>query len=434
MVYYNTSHNGLGTIIRQKEKVIAHDSLQLTVHEKNYTTHDLEFGEIVLTLKIWEHYRYDSAIFHHLPHKLSHELLPFVDFYSGNIVSRNALTLHIPLPSVIVVVVMFAVVGSEAILRVSENRHRMRTGCLALDFSDVLCGVYVKYDIIFQEFIIIHTRLVVSLILCDVHYDVTSSDTYSVQALFGGVTDNHLRKAPIEIDGSPYVNRSLTPMCHRNLTKQWENVSSKALSICEVIKILSNKQPACSDKGPIVVETDDLDEILGDYANTGKEITRKEIIVHVGNSSTVENVVDYDMLYETEGVGPMGNFKEVEVGTDNETEEESAKSDTEENDTSVNALEDLDYDPKHDEVFDDDEHILKDVPLSMNNFHFNPDPKHDLSIAIVEVYKADLDVIDYDSFGSDLDDGIDSERRTQLRELRRIGKAKNQGLNKTTST
>ncbi|GJT28290.1 hypothetical protein Tco_0908565 [Tanacetum coccineum] len=252
--------------------------------------------------------------------------------------------------------------------------------------------------------------------------------------MFGGVTDNHLRKAHIEIDSSPDVNRNLTPMCHRNLTKEWENVSSKALSIGEVIKILSNKQPACSDKGPIVVETDDLDEILGDYANTGKEITRKEIIVHVGNSSIVENVVDCDMLYETEGVGPMGNFKEVEVGTDNETEEESAKSDTEENDTSGNALEDLDYDPKHDEVFDDDEHILKDVPLSMNNFHFNPDPKHDLSKAIVEVYKADLDVIDYDSFGSDLDDRIDSERRTQLRELRRIGKAKNQGLNKTTST
>ncbi|GJX53465.1 hypothetical protein Tco_0281834 [Tanacetum coccineum] len=30
--------------------------------------------------------------------------------------------------------------------------------CLALDFSDVLCGVYVQYDIIFQDFIIIHTR------------------------------------------------------------------------------------------------------------------------------------------------------------------------------------------------------------------------------------------------------------------------------------
>ncbi|GJV06403.1 hypothetical protein Tco_1344059, partial [Tanacetum coccineum] len=51
-----------------------------------------------------------STIFHHLSHKLSHELLPFIDLYSGDIVSRNVLTLHIPSPFVIVIVVMFAVV------------------------------------------------------------------------------------------------------------------------------------------------------------------------------------------------------------------------------------------------------------------------------------------------------------------------------------
>ncbi|GKA46349.1 hypothetical protein Tco_0739232 [Tanacetum coccineum] len=118
-----------------------------------------------------------------------------------------------------------------------------------------------------------------------------------------------------------------------------------------------------------------------------------------GNSSTVENVVDCDMLYETERVGPIGNFKKVEVDTDNETKEESA------------------------EMFDDDEHILEDVPVSMNNFNFNPDPKHDLRITVVEVYEHDLDVIDYESFGSDLDDGIDSDRRTQLRELKRIDRS-----------
>ncbi|GJX70596.1 hypothetical protein Tco_0307767 [Tanacetum coccineum] len=32
--------------------------------------------------------------------------------------------------------------------------------------------------------------------------------------------DNHLRKGPIEIDNSPDVNKNLTPMCHRNLTKE----------------------------------------------------------------------------------------------------------------------------------------------------------------------------------------------------------------------
>ncbi|GJR22269.1 hypothetical protein Tco_0970796 [Tanacetum coccineum] len=204
--------------------------------------------------------------------------------------------------------------------------------------------------------------------------------------------DNHLRKCPIEIDSSPDVNRNLTPMCHRNLTKEWEQSSS-------------------SVEAPIVVECvddpfEDLDEILGNYANNGKqitgnEITGKQMVVHVGNSSTVDDVLDLEVLFETEGVGPVGNDSE-----------------------------DSDYDPKHDEVFDDDEHIVKDVPMSMNNFNFTPDPKNDLSIGAVEVQEHDLDVIDYDSFGSDLDDGIDSERRIQLRELRRIDKHKNKGPNK----
>ncbi|GJQ91251.1 hypothetical protein Tco_0002390, partial [Tanacetum coccineum] len=108
-----------------------------------------------------------------------------------------------------------------------------------------------------------------------------------------------------------------------------------------------------------------------------------------------------------------------EVDTDNETED---KSDTEENDTSGSDSKDLYYHPKHDVVFDDDEHILEDVLVSMNNFNFNPNSKHDLSIVVVEVHEHDLNVIDYDSFSSDLDDGIDFERITQLRGLRRIGK------------
>ncbi|GKE75727.1 mutator type transposase [Tanacetum coccineum] len=123
----------------------------------------------------------------------------------------------------------------------------------------------------------------------------------------------------------------------------------------------------------------------------------------------------------------MGNFKEVDVDTNNEIEEDS---DTKENNTSGSDSEDLDYDPKHDEVFDDNEHICKYVPISMNTFNFNPDPKHDLSIVVVAVHEQNLDVIDYDSFANELDDEIDSERRIQLRQLSRIGKAKNQGPNK----
>ncbi|GJW67997.1 hypothetical protein Tco_0122421 [Tanacetum coccineum] len=118
--------------------------------------------------------------------------------------------------------------------------------------------------------------------------------------------DNHLRKGLIEIDSSPDVNRNLTPMCHRNLTKEWEHVSSKTLSI-------------------------------GDYANTGEEIT-----LFTGDDIHGKQMVVF-------------NCRNYTSGSDSE---------------------DLDYDPKHDEVFDADEHIVKDVHVSMNNFNFNADPRH----------------------------------------------------------
>ncbi|GJS27723.1 putative reverse transcriptase domain-containing protein [Tanacetum coccineum] len=47
VVYYDASYKGLGAVLMQKEKVIAYASRQLKVHEKNYTTHDLELGHIL---------------------------------------------------------------------------------------------------------------------------------------------------------------------------------------------------------------------------------------------------------------------------------------------------------------------------------------------------------------------------------------------------
>ncbi|GJT88169.1 putative reverse transcriptase domain-containing protein [Tanacetum coccineum] len=44
VVYCDASHKGLGVVLMQREKVIAYASRQLKVHEKNYTTHDLELG------------------------------------------------------------------------------------------------------------------------------------------------------------------------------------------------------------------------------------------------------------------------------------------------------------------------------------------------------------------------------------------------------
>ncbi|GKA65685.1 putative reverse transcriptase domain-containing protein [Tanacetum coccineum] len=42
VVYCDASHKGLGIVLMQREKVIAYASRQLKIHEKNYTTHDLE--------------------------------------------------------------------------------------------------------------------------------------------------------------------------------------------------------------------------------------------------------------------------------------------------------------------------------------------------------------------------------------------------------
>nr|GFA90712.1 reverse transcriptase domain-containing protein [Tanacetum cinerariifolium] len=43
---------GLGAVLMQKEKVIAYASPQLKIHEKNYTTHDLELGVVTEAKKV----------------------------------------------------------------------------------------------------------------------------------------------------------------------------------------------------------------------------------------------------------------------------------------------------------------------------------------------------------------------------------------------
>ncbi|GJW23670.1 putative reverse transcriptase domain-containing protein [Tanacetum coccineum] len=45
IVYCDASIKGLGVVLMQREKVIAYASRQLKIHEKNYTTHDLELGK-----------------------------------------------------------------------------------------------------------------------------------------------------------------------------------------------------------------------------------------------------------------------------------------------------------------------------------------------------------------------------------------------------
>ncbi|GKF63203.1 putative reverse transcriptase domain-containing protein, partial [Tanacetum coccineum] len=64
VVYCDASHKGLSTVLMQREKVIAYASRQLKVHEKNYTTHDLELGlELIMRqcrwLELLSDYDYD---------------------------------------------------------------------------------------------------------------------------------------------------------------------------------------------------------------------------------------------------------------------------------------------------------------------------------------------------------------------------------------
>ncbi|GJV47530.1 putative reverse transcriptase domain-containing protein [Tanacetum coccineum] len=58
VVYCDASHQGLGAFLMQRKKVIAYASRQLKPNKENYTTHDLELGAVVFTLKICRHYQY----------------------------------------------------------------------------------------------------------------------------------------------------------------------------------------------------------------------------------------------------------------------------------------------------------------------------------------------------------------------------------------
>ncbi|GKE05005.1 putative reverse transcriptase domain-containing protein [Tanacetum coccineum] len=57
IAYCDASKKGLGIVLMQREKEISYASHQLKIHEKNYTTHDLELGAVV-----FENAKYPEAI------------------------------------------------------------------------------------------------------------------------------------------------------------------------------------------------------------------------------------------------------------------------------------------------------------------------------------------------------------------------------------
>ncbi|GKE44592.1 putative reverse transcriptase domain-containing protein, partial [Tanacetum coccineum] len=69
VVYYDASHQGLGAVLMQREKVIAYASRQLKPNKENYTTHDLKLVAVVFALKIWRHYLHGTKCIVFTDHK-----------------------------------------------------------------------------------------------------------------------------------------------------------------------------------------------------------------------------------------------------------------------------------------------------------------------------------------------------------------------------
>ncbi|GJW14785.1 putative reverse transcriptase domain-containing protein [Tanacetum coccineum] len=75
IVYCDASIKGLGEVLMQREKVMAYASRQLKIHEKNYTTHDLELRTVVFALKSWRNYLYGTKCMVFTDHKSLQHIL-----------------------------------------------------------------------------------------------------------------------------------------------------------------------------------------------------------------------------------------------------------------------------------------------------------------------------------------------------------------------
>ena len=68
-VYCDASRAGLGCVLMQSGRVVAHGSRQLKIHEQNYPTYDMELAAVVFALKIWRHYLYGEEFEVYSDHK-----------------------------------------------------------------------------------------------------------------------------------------------------------------------------------------------------------------------------------------------------------------------------------------------------------------------------------------------------------------------------
>ena len=69
VVYCDTSTVILGCVLMQHGKVVDYAYRQLKMHERKYSTHDLELGAVVFVLRIWRHYLYRVHVDMYIDHK-----------------------------------------------------------------------------------------------------------------------------------------------------------------------------------------------------------------------------------------------------------------------------------------------------------------------------------------------------------------------------
>jgi hypothetical protein len=68
-IYCDASGIGLGCVLMQDNRVIAHASRALRTHEQNYPTHDLELVAVIHALKIWRHHLMGTKCHIYTDHK-----------------------------------------------------------------------------------------------------------------------------------------------------------------------------------------------------------------------------------------------------------------------------------------------------------------------------------------------------------------------------
>ncbi|GJU50815.1 putative reverse transcriptase domain-containing protein [Tanacetum coccineum] len=73
--YYRRFIEGFSKIAKPMTERTQKDRKQLKIHEKNYTTHDLELGAVVFALKIWRHYLYGTKCVVFTDHKSLQHIL-----------------------------------------------------------------------------------------------------------------------------------------------------------------------------------------------------------------------------------------------------------------------------------------------------------------------------------------------------------------------